>query len=163
MIQPPGHHLAELNWGRLRYGWDDPRTAPFVDGLEIVYQVAERHPGFMWRLDDDAMETEQLSAMGAFQSDPLVASTLSLWRDAESFVDFTLNTLHGRFMAQAADWFRAGESGMVLWWQPQGSLPTVTDGRARYARMRDEGEGPHGFGWADLGVTRGDNPRHARP
>lgn len=161
MKQPSGHHLAQLNWGRLRYDWDDPRTAPFREALDSVYAVAERNPGYLWRLDEDEMEAEQLAIDGAFGGDPFVASTLSVWRDAESFVDFTLRSVHSRFLARAGEWFRDGESGLVLWWHPAGQAPTVADGLARYARMRRDGEGPDGFSWASLNIERGTNPRHA--
>src|SRR5262245_36999015 len=33
--QPPNHHLAELNIGRIRYDLDDPRMADFTNNLEL--------------------------------------------------------------------------------------------------------------------------------
>ena len=44
MQQPPGHHLAQLNIGRIRYEVDDPRMAGFVDNLAFVNALAERTP-----------------------------------------------------------------------------------------------------------------------
>ena len=32
-MHPAANHLAELNFGELRYDWDDPRVAEFVAGL----------------------------------------------------------------------------------------------------------------------------------
>ena len=43
-------HVAELNIGRLNYPIDDPRMAAFVDNLGRVNALAERMPGFVWRL-----------------------------------------------------------------------------------------------------------------
>ena len=49
MQQPPDHHLAQLNIGRIRYEVADPRMAGFVDNLAFVNALAERTPGFVWR------------------------------------------------------------------------------------------------------------------
>ena len=46
-------HVAELNIGRLNYPIDDPRMADFVDNLGRVNAMAERMPGFVWRLVGD--------------------------------------------------------------------------------------------------------------
>ena len=44
--QPAGHHLAQLNIGRIRYDIDDPRMADFTDNLALVNGIAERSDGF---------------------------------------------------------------------------------------------------------------------
>ena len=46
-------HLAELNIARLKYPFDDPRVAEFADNLDLVNGIAERSPGFVWRLQDE--------------------------------------------------------------------------------------------------------------
>ena len=46
-------HVAELNIGRLNYPIDDPRMADFVDNLARVNAMADRMPGFVWRLVGD--------------------------------------------------------------------------------------------------------------
>jgi len=151
MMQPAGYHLAHLNWGRLRYGWDDPRTAPFSNAIDTVNQIAERSDGFLWRLQDEAMEAEQVGPDGAFGGDPLVASTLSIWRDAASFVQFVRHTVHARFMTRAGEWFLPGESGLVLWWCHKTARPTVQDGLMRHRMMCEIGPSSDAFGWAELG------------
>jgi hypothetical protein len=47
--QPPNHHLAQLNIGRIRYEIDDPRMADFTNNLALVNGIAERSAGFIWR------------------------------------------------------------------------------------------------------------------
>ncbi len=46
MHQPPDHHLAQLNIGRIRYEIDDPRMADFTNNLSLVNGLAERSSGF---------------------------------------------------------------------------------------------------------------------
>ena len=43
--QPPNHHLAQLNIGRIRYEIDDPRMADFTNNLAMVNGLAERSAG----------------------------------------------------------------------------------------------------------------------
>ena len=75
MEQPPGHHLAELNIGRVKHELDDPRMADFTNNIELVNALAERSPGFVWRYVDgsgNATDTRPFS-------DPLVIVNLSVW------------------------------------------------------------------------------------
>lgn len=51
--QPAGTHIAQLNVGHIRYTTDDPRMAEFMNALDAVNALAERSPGFVWRLKDD--------------------------------------------------------------------------------------------------------------
>jgi hypothetical protein len=45
-----GHHIAQLNVGRLPAAIDAPASAGFADALDEVDALAERSPGFVWRL-----------------------------------------------------------------------------------------------------------------
>jgi hypothetical protein len=46
-------HVAQVNIGRLRAPIDDPSIADFVDALDRVNALADRSPGFVWRLQSD--------------------------------------------------------------------------------------------------------------
>jgi hypothetical protein len=52
--QPPNHHLAQLNIGRIRHEIDDPRMADFTHNLALVNGIAERSAGFIWRYTDES-------------------------------------------------------------------------------------------------------------
>lgn len=152
MNHPAGHHLAELNLGELRYDWDDPRVAEFVNGLDMVNALAARSPGFVWRLSDDDMGHEQTADAGAFGGNARMASTLSVWQDAASLEHFVWNTVHRQFHEKRALWYDAiGNSNLVMWWVPVGHQPGVNEGLARYARLRDGGPSDTAFGWAWTG------------
>jgi NADH-quinone oxidoreductase subunit G len=53
MIAAVVQHLAEYNFGTLRHGWDDPRSAGFVAGLDLVNGIADASPGFVWRATEE--------------------------------------------------------------------------------------------------------------
>ncbi len=154
-MQPAGHHLAEFNFGELRHDWDDPRVAEFVNGLDLVNDLAARSPGFVWRLSDDEMDHEQTDETGAFGGNPRMASTLSVWQDAGSLKHFVWNTVHRQFYEKRALWYDAvGNSNLVMWWVPVGHRPGVADGLARFARLRDFGASDAAFGWGWLGMDK---------
>ena len=50
----PETHIAQLNIGRFRFPTDDPRMAGFMDNLDRVNALAERSPGFVWRMQDES-------------------------------------------------------------------------------------------------------------
>ncbi len=144
-------HLAEFNFGTLAYPWDDPRIAGFQNAIAQVNAIAERSPGFVWRLSDEGMEAVQDDPEGPLADRPNTASTLSVWTDAGSLYRFVTKTLHARIMRGAPDWFVPGDSGfLVCWWVPEGDHPTVAEGMARWQRLQAEGPTDACFGATHL-------------
>ena len=140
-------HIAQMNYGRLKYGWEDPRTAPFADALEMIYAVAERSPGFVWMMSEGDMDAEQRSADGVFAGDPMIASTLSVWESEDALRDFVWNTLHGAYLARGAEWFERIEGPkLVLWPVAIGHRPTMREAMERMRRLAEHGPGPEAFG-----------------
>src|SRR4051812_21940915 len=74
-------HLAQVNIGRVLGGLDDPRMADFYNNLAVINAMAERMPGFVWRLKDESGE----SAMALhWPGDPTMNVNMSVWESAES-------------------------------------------------------------------------------
>ena len=99
MTQPSGHHLAQLNIGRIRYEVDDPRMAGFVDNLASVNAIAERSPGFVWRYTD---ESGNATSTRPYDGDPMMAVNMSVWENVESLEKYVWQTVHKRFYARRA-------------------------------------------------------------
>ena len=146
-----GMHLAEFNFGRLAYPWDDPRIAGFQDAVEQVNAIGGCSPGFVWRIADEDMEAAQYDPDGPFNDGPHTASTLSVWEDAASLYNFVTKTLHARIMKGAPDWFVPEDSGhLVCWWVPIGAQPTVAEGMAEWVLLQNEGDSAARFGGQGL-------------
>ncbi|MEJ6402075.1 DUF3291 domain-containing protein [Yoonia sp. 2307UL14-13] len=134
-------HLAELNFGTLRYPWGDPRIAGFENAIDQVNRIAACSPGFVWRMSDDDMDAAQNDPKGPLADRPNTASTLSVWTGAAPLFRFVTKTLHARIMAGAADWFVYGDSGfLVCWWVPQGHRPEVVEGMTRWRALQRHGQ-----------------------
>ncbi|PJI92266.1 uncharacterized protein DUF3291 [Yoonia maricola] len=141
------HHLAEFNFGTLRYPWGDPRIVGFEDAVDQVNAIGARSPGFVWRMPDDEMEFAQEDPAGSLYDRPNTASTLSVWEDAGALYRFVTKTLHARIMKGAPDWFVPGDSGhLVCWRVPQGHRPDVAEGLARWHVLQRQGESENIFG-----------------
>jgi hypothetical protein len=135
-------HLAQLNVARLRAPLDDPGIADFVDNLEAINGLAERSPGFVWRLQTDEGDATAVRAY----DDELVIINLTVWASVEALADFAYRSDHARFLRRKREWFeRMVDAHLVLWWQPAGRLPTVTEAVARLERLRRDGPSPEAF------------------
>jgi hypothetical protein len=146
-----GMHLAEFNFGTLKYDWDDQRVADFVNGLDLVNGLAQRSPGFVWMLGEDEMHAAQTDPEGAFDGNPRMASTLSVWESVAALEQFVWNTLHRKFYSRKAEWYDAfGNGNLVLWWVPTGARPTVAEGMSRWRHREMHGDTEHAFGWSYL-------------
>ncbi len=141
-------HLAEFNTGLLRYDWNDPRVADFVEALDDVNAIAARSPGFIWRMPDEEMEAAQCDPVGALGGNPRRASTLSVWSDLASLEQFVWQTLHRRFLDRSTEWF-APKQGirMVLWQIPVGHRPTIDEAMQRFDSLNTAGDTGFAFGW----------------
>ena len=140
-------HIAQLNIGRFRFPTDDPRMAGFMDNLDRVNAIAERSPGFVWRLKD---ESNNATAIRPFP-DADMAVNLSVWESVEALETFVWNTVHARFYNAKASWFEtSGEAHLVIWPIPAGHIPTAEEARERLERLRAVGDSDDAFGWAHL-------------
>jgi Domain of unknown function (DUF3291) len=70
--------LAQINVGRLVAPRGDPRVAPFFEALDRVNALADRTPGFIWRLQSETGNATDIQTT----SDPLLLVNMSLWSDA---------------------------------------------------------------------------------
>ncbi|MEM9549882.1 MAG: DUF3291 domain-containing protein [Pseudomonadota bacterium] len=149
-------HLAQFNIGTLKYDWDDPRVADFANNLDRVNGIARRSSGFVWQLPEEAMEAAQLDPDGPLGGNPRIASTLSVWEDAQSLENFVWNTVHKQFYDRKHEWYDPAEQGvrLVMWWVAPGHHPSIDEAAARLDHLSRHGDSDHAFGWAHLAGAR---------
>jgi len=144
-------HLAEVNIARLAWPLDDPRIAGFVDRLDAVNAIAERSPGFVWRLQDEAGNALAIEAF----DDPMVIVNMSVWETPEHLEHFVWNTVHKQVYRRKAEWFNAlAGHHFAMWWIEEGHVPTLAEARDRLDRLDRRGDTDEAFGWAHLPHVR---------
>lgn len=135
------HELAQLNIALMKAPLDSPGMADFVANLAPVNALAERSPGFVWRLQDEEGDATAIRPFG-----PEVLVNLSVWRDVASLTDFVYRSVHVEMLRRRKDWFeRASGMHQVLWWVPRGHRPDVREAAARLARLHEHGPTPEAF------------------
>ena len=137
----PAQELAQLNVARLREPIDSPLLAPFVAALDAVNAVADRSPGFVWRLQDDAGNATALRPWG----DDVIVN-LSVWRSVEALRAYVYSADHAAVLRRRREWFVPYDGPhLVLWWVDAGHLPTVEEAGDRLGRLAADGPGPAAF------------------
>ena len=145
MRQPTGTHLAQLNVGRAADEIESEQMSEFIGALDKINRLAERTPGFVWRLTDG----EGGGAIGVKVSDdPRFIINLSVWDSSETFEHFVWNTIHKQFHQRRANWFEAPKDPyFVMWWIPKDHVPTPTEAMERLCDLRAHGSNERAFGW----------------
>lgn len=138
------YHLAELNIARLKAPLDSPLLKEFVDFLAPVNTFGEQSPGFVWRLVGD--DGKSSSYMASPFEDEMIIANLTVWTDIESLRDFIYQTVHSYFLRSRAKWFEkmTGQK-LVMWWIPQGYIPTLEEGKAKLEMLEARGPSPEAF------------------
>jgi heme-degrading monooxygenase HmoA len=137
-------HLAELNIARPRFPLEDPRMAGFVDNLNRVNAVAERSPGFVWRLVGEGNDATDIR----FDDDPETIVNMSVWESAEHLEHFVWNTVHKQIYRRRGEWFPPfGKPYFVMWHVPVGHEPTLAEAKARLDYLSASGSSDHAYGW----------------
>ena len=140
------YHLAQLNLGLFRAPVDSEEMAEFTAALDPINAIAEASPGFIWRLkDDDGGSSSFVEVPG--REDPLWAPNMSVWTDFDSLKHFIYKSGHVSYLRRRTEWFQKPDRPInVLWWIPEGEIPTLSDAVKRLDYLTDHG--PSEQGWS---------------
>src|SRR5260370_3502860 len=84
------YHLAQINIGRLIAPIDDPQIAEFVARLAPINAIADKAPGFVWRLQSESGNATDI----AYNDDPTVMVKLSVLESLEALHDYAYKADH---------------------------------------------------------------------
>lgn len=137
-----GYHVAQYNIAKMRAPLDDPIMASFVARIDELNHLADRTPGFVWRLRD---ESDNSTALRLYE-DELIVINMSVWDDIDALHAFAYRSDHGPAYAARHDWFAPIEGHtLVLWWVPAGHEPPPQEGKDRLELLRRCGPTPEAF------------------
>jgi hypothetical protein len=139
----PVFHLAQVNIGRFRAPIDWPIMEGFRNLLDPVNALADRSPGFVWRLQT---EDGDATAIRPYPDDDLMAINMSVWESLASLQQFVYRSRHLEPMRARAQWFEKLDGPILaLWWIRAGHIPSVAEARERLQHLGEHGPTPHAF------------------
>lgn len=139
-------HLAQVNIGRARGAITDDVMLGFVSQLAEINALAERSPGFVWRLQT---EDGDATAYRPYPHDNSILINMSVWTDLDLLRDYVFRTAHAAVMRRRREWFERFEGVYVaLWWIPAGHRPSLAEAVSRIAQLEAHGPTPHAFSFA---------------
>jgi hypothetical protein len=135
-------HIAQLNVGYPIAPLDTEELRGFVEMLEPVNALADKAPGFVWRLQT---EDGDATAIRGF-ADSRLLMNMSVWESIESLAAFVFEGEHAAIMRQRRQWFeRMDRAYACLWWVPAGTVPAVADAEPRLTALQERGPTPFAF------------------
>lgn len=140
-------HLAQINIARAKAPMDSPVMAGFVNALDEVNAIADRSPGFVWRLQTASGNATDVRAY----DDPQMLVNLTVWESPEALRAYVYQSLHRKFFARREEWFeQLAGAHVALWWIPSGTIPDILDAKARLEHLERHGESPRAFTFGRL-------------
>jgi heme-degrading monooxygenase HmoA len=135
-------HLTQMNTARLRAPVEDPSMTEFAEGIALMNDLADRSPGFVWRLADENGDGTIWAP-----ADPSTIFTLSVWESLEHLRAYVYHSAHLDFLRRRRDWFvpHGHRESLVMWWIPAGRTPTLRQGISRLGRLRADGPTSEAF------------------
>jgi Domain of unknown function (DUF3291) len=135
-------HLAQVNIGRIRAPLADPLMEGFRTQLDPINALADRSPGFVWRL-----QTEDGNAMAIRPfADERMAINMSVWESLDALQQFVYRSAHVAPLRDRNQWFEPIDGPILaLWWIPAGHVPTVAEALARLAYLKEHGPSAEAF------------------
>jgi hypothetical protein len=139
-------HLAQVNIGRARGEMTDPVMAGFVAKLQGINALADRTPGFVWRLQT---EDGDATAVRPYE-DARILINMSVWTDLADLRAYVYRSPHAAVMKRRREWFERFERIYVaLWWVPAGHRPSVSEAVERLAYLEQYGPTAFAFSFAE--------------
>ncbi len=127
---------------RARAPLTDPLLADFFAQLDEINALADRSPGFVWRLQDETGSAADIQV----EEDPLLIVNMSVWESQEALFDFVYKSGHIQVLSRRKEWFeRLATPYLALWWAPVGILPTLEDGLERLKYLARHGPSARAF------------------
>jgi hypothetical protein len=129
--------LAQVNIGRVKGPMDGPVMAGFASRLDEINALAERTPGFVWRLQTEAGNATYLRP---YPEDDTLLINMSVWESVETLKQYVYRTAHAELLRDRHQWFeKLDRVYTALWWVPAGHIPGIDEAKKRLAYLESHG------------------------
>ena len=134
--------IAQVNIAKMKAPMDSPIMVDFVNNLDHINDIAEKSPGFVWRLKVD---TNNATSIKIFDDEFLLVN-MSVWDNMDHLFEYVYNSMHGEILKRKKEWFhKMGEMHMAIWYIKNHKYPLESEARERLKYIRKYGETPYSF------------------
>ena len=139
------YHLAQINIAKAQDSMASKIMKGFADRLDEINALADKSPGFIWRLQTEEGDATSIQAY----DDSLLLINMSVWEDIESLKTFVYKSLHVELIQDRDAWFnKMLNVHQALWWIPAGHLPDIAEGKTKLDHLQQHGPGKAAFTFA---------------
>lgn len=136
------YHLAQVNIALPLAPLDSEQLQGFVSRIEEINTIADRTPGFIWRLKGEA---DNALALRVFD-DPRLIINMSVWESFEALYKYTYYSEHAQVFRQKNEWMvKLAYAHMALWWHLAGEIPSIEESKKRLEYLQKHGATPYAF------------------
>jgi hypothetical protein len=130
------YQIAQVNIGRIRAPLDHPTMAGFMGRLDEINALAEKSPGFVWRLQTGEGNATYFRPY----DDDRILINMSVWETIEALSHYVYRTTHAELLRQRQEWFeKLAGVYLALWWVPAGHRPGIDEAKKRIAYLEQRG------------------------
>ena len=123
-----------------------PRNIEFMESVGPVYDDVDAAAGFVGRATEGFQLQDSPRLARTVDDFGRVITTLSTWTDLESARAFSFSGRHVAALGKRREWFsRVGWPPYVVWWVPDGHMPSWCEAQERLFRLADDGESALAF------------------
>lgn len=145
------YHIAQVNIGRIKAPLDNAIMHGFVSRLDEINALADRSPGFVWRLQTDEGNATYFRPY----DDDRVLLNMSVWESIDALKDYVYRTVHAQLLHHRHEWFEKFERNyLALWWVPVGHIPGIDEAKKRLAHL--DAHGPTQFAFTFKKIVQPD-------
>ena len=131
------YHLAQVNLGRIKAPLDSDVMRGFMSRLDEINTLADRSPGFVWRLQTSAGNATYFRP---YPEDDSILLNMSVWESIEALKDYVYKTAHKELLRHRDEWFEKFSGVyLALWWVPSGHIPSIDEAKKRIAYVNAHG------------------------
>ena len=111
--------------------------AGFRNQLDPINAIADRTPGFVWRLQT---ADGNATSIRPFPDDDRMAVNMSVWESFDALKQFVYKSAHAGPLRDRKQWFEPLDRPFqVLWWIPAGHIPSIEEAIAKLDHLERHG------------------------
>jgi heme-degrading monooxygenase HmoA len=137
------YQIAQINIARMKAPMDSEIMAGFANRLDEINAIADRAPGFVWRLQTDEGNATYLRPY----DDDMIIINMSVWESVEALKEYVYKSAHAELLRGRRAWFEEHFSSVYLamWWVPEGHIPGIDEAKKRLAHLEEHGPSQFAF------------------